>query len=171
MCFSAFFWHQIPWRCLFQDVWLESGRPCSGQGQRGQAPLHGRLWELCVLMQNAACLWSRDGGRCCGLLWSEVGGGGSVTDGFLDIWVLSSSKLWKRWASPWTGADVGLIARTGSEVPGCLWGSCCCAVGGLARQHWWFREAIVCGTITTTRWETWPGIWEGRNHFGAVGLF
>lgn len=98
---------------------------------------------------------------------------GFVTDGFLDIWGLSSSELGERWARPWTGADVVLTARAGSEVRGpCLWASCCCSAGGLARQHrrpevWWGN----CGTVTARRWETQPGIWEGRNHFWAIGLF
>ena len=78
---------------------------------------------------------------------------GFAADGFLDIWGLSSSQLWKRWATPWSGADVGLIARTGSEVLGwCPWGSCGSSAGGLAPCSLGFSgfdEAIVCGSMTT----------------------
>jgi hypothetical protein len=81
---------------------------------------------------------ARDSGRCCGLLWREVGGGRLfITDGFLDIWGLSSSKLWKRWARPWTGADTGLFARTGSEV-------LVMSLGQLPLLSWWAGTICIC---------------------------
>lgn len=127
VCFRVF--DLKPVAPLFLDR-VSMGR---GAESSPRSPMRVPQLRFTRLLSVPTCV-TTDSGRCCGLLWSWRREG-FVTDGFLDFWGLSSSKLWKRWARPRTGTDVGLIAGTESEVLGwCLWGSCGCSAWGLHRQ-------------------------------------